>query len=154
MCSHTQILSLLRSHYCRRRFYIYDAVTKRMIIQQESTKTQFQFGMHILPFLPRSVGKREGNSSYDNRPRGNLICLHRTCPTCVFSMTCTGSGAGGRAIGPSFEPIEVRGHCQGSQHSATMLEVAPNLCPVSPGLATHLGSPLGGQERMDKSIHE
>ena len=69
-------------------------------------------------------------------------------------MTCTGSGAGGRAIGPSFEPIEVRGHCQGSQHSATMLEVAPNLCPVSPELATHLDSPIGGQERMEESIHE
>ena len=65
-----------------------------------------------------------------------------------------GSGAGGRAIGPPFEPIGVGGHCQGLQHSATMLEVAPNLCLVSPELATHLGSPIGGQEGMDESIHE
>ena len=38
--------------------------------------------------------------------------------------------------------------------TAAMLEVAPDLCPVSTERATLLGSPIGGQEGMDKSIHE
>ena len=38
--------------------------------------------------------------------------------------------------------------------TSAMLEVAPDLCPVSPEWATLLSSPIGGQEGMDKSFHE
>ena len=33
-----------------------------------------------------------------------------------------------------------------------MLQVSPDLCPVSPKQATLLGSPIGGEEGVDKSI--
>ena len=37
---------------------------------------------------------------------------------------------------------------------AAVLEVAPDLCPVSPEQATLLGSPIGGQKGIDESINE
>ena len=36
----------------------------------------------------------------------------------------------------------------------SMLEAVPDLCPVRPELATFLGSPIGGEEGVDKSISE
>ena len=44
--------------------------------------------------------------------------------------------------------------CRDHSTRTAMVRVFPDLCPVSPEQATFLGSPIGGEEGVDKFISE